>query len=213
MAGAMILCLLFVGYCAGGLTSTRFASSTLPVSIPDRFSQIIDIQASGNNPIILLTVFIRSNHTRISDLRFELTHLDTSTSVTLIERYSLSRKRNVNREGVQCNQISQALLFSDFASSTIDSICVASTKSSLNGLLLPKEPLSTFANEDIDGTWRLIASGMKFGSWVTFQTQFLRRRATLSNFLSILLTTRMMFKVLTFMKVKAIAPMVMNQIT
>ncbi|MBE7528546.1 MAG: hypothetical protein HND44_23745 [Chloroflexi bacterium] len=98
-----------------------------------------------------LNVYLDVSHTWVGDLIFTLTHQETSTSVTFVDRPGVP----ASTFGCSGNDINATL--DDEASSPVEDECAASTPT-IQGSFTPNNPLSAFDTEDLSGTWILTAS-------------------------------------------------------
>ncbi|MEO1573752.1 MAG: thrombospondin type 3 repeat-containing protein, partial [Pseudomonadota bacterium] len=158
--------------CGTGATSATSSFTTIAeicrspnLSIPDGTpSGTTDAAAlSDTGTIESLDVSIRANHTYVGDLIFTLTHEDTGTSVTLIDRPGVP----ASTFGCSGNDI--AATMTDDATLPVETNCSTTATPALDGDFLPQEALSAFDGEDIGGTWTLFVSdnaGIDTGSLV-----------------------------------------------
>lgn len=146
--------------CGAGQASTIFSFTTLQpdcrtpnLTIPDNDANgVVDTMViSESGTIVHLNASISAAHTWVGDLTFVLEHVDTGTSVTLIERPG----------GPSCSGDDLDVLLEDQATAAVQTECGAGVPA-VSGILSPKEPLSAFEGEDRSGTWQLIASDNGF---------------------------------------------------
>jgi subtilisin-like proprotein convertase family protein len=118
----------------------------VPLSIPD------GVSAGTSNTFIVaddvriedLNVDVRIDHTYIGDLQVELTHVDTGTTVPLIDQ---AGNPLCAEENVSCT-------FDDQAARFVSSVC-STHDPALGGGIAPSGLLGDFAGESLAGTWRL----------------------------------------------------------
>ena len=147
--------------CGAGLSSAPFSFTTAELicrtpglPIPDNSAAGIndDMAVTTSGELVDLEVYLDATHTWVGDLRFELTHLESGTSVVL-----------VNRPGVGggsffgCGGSDYDVWLSDGAASSVQTAC-ASPPPAIAGVLQPFQPLAGFAGVDLAGTWRLNVS-------------------------------------------------------
>ena len=93
-------------------------------------------------------------HTFVGDLRFTLTHQDTGTSAILVNRPGKPALGNYG-----CSGENIIATLSDSATLAIEDECLT-TIPAIAGVLLPNNPLSVFAGEDLAGTWTLTSEDL-----------------------------------------------------
>jgi subtilisin-like proprotein convertase family protein len=123
-------------------------SDTLPVPllIPDGIpagtsnSFVVD----DDVPITDLDVDVQIDHSWVGDLQVDLTHVDTGTTVTLIDQ---SGSPECSQNDVECR-------FDDEAARFVSSVC-STHDPAIGGGIVPSGFLSDFAGESLAGTWSL----------------------------------------------------------
>ncbi len=155
--------------CGSGSTSTVFSfttavqlCSTLNLSIPDNNpTGVSDTLAVSSSGIIAdLDVFIDILHTWVGDLIVTLEHVDTGTSVTLVDRPGYTGT------GYGCGGDNIEATLNDEAASSVEDECDAGTPT-IFGSFSPNNPLSAFDGETLSGSWTLTVSdnaGADFGT-------------------------------------------------
>ncbi|MBZ0090572.1 MAG: proprotein convertase P-domain-containing protein, partial [Thermoanaerobaculia bacterium] len=93
-----------------------------------------------------LDLVLRATHTYVGDMIFRLVHVDTATTVTLIDR-----------PGSCGNNDFDVLLNDEGTDGTVESACNASPPA-VSGNRTPNNPLSAFDTQSISGSWRLECS-------------------------------------------------------
>ncbi|NUM43460.1 MAG: carboxypeptidase regulatory-like domain-containing protein, partial [Anaerolineales bacterium] len=139
--------------CGDSATSSTFSFVTLALlcrtpnlGIVDN-TTVSDTFVVGNNGTLLdLNVSINASHTWVGDTTFELTHQDTGTSVTMIDRPGYSGT------GFGCsNNNIDVVLDDEGVDGPVENQCA--TDPALFGNPTPNNPLSAFDGEDLAGTW------------------------------------------------------------
>ena len=130
--------------------SGSFESGQVLIAIPDgtgvaAFDSIVVAQ---NATILELDVVVQISHSYVGDLKVTLTHVETGTSVTLIDR------PGVPASSFGCSGDDIDATLGDDATLLAENVC-ASTTPAIGGFLLPAETLDAFDGEDIVGTWTL----------------------------------------------------------
>jgi len=133
--------------------STNYCSAP-GVSIPDNnpagVNDTISVAPGGN--IVDMNVAITATHTWVGDLIFTLTHVDSGTSVTLIDR------PGVPAGTFGCNNNDLTGIADDSGNiADIENHC-AGTTPWINDSFVPMEPLAGFNGEDLSGEWTLNVS-------------------------------------------------------
>ena len=139
---------------AGGGTPVNYPqTSGLPLSIPDNNTTGVNstITITDTGTITDLNVRLGVTHTWVGDLVFTLTHVDTGTSVTIIDRPGYTGSGN------GCSRDNIAATLDDAAGSPVENQC-STTPPAINGTFSPNNPLSAFNGQSLAGTWRLNSS-------------------------------------------------------
>lgn len=98
-----------------------------------------------------LNLFLRVNHTAVRDLIVTLRHVDTGTSVILIDL------PGVPATTAGCTGDNILATIDDEAASPVESQC-AGTAPTINGVFIPNNLLSAFDGQSVAGTWQLTVS-------------------------------------------------------
>ena len=128
-------------------TTGNMVCSTPGQALSD-YSLVADEIVIGDNGLISdLNVQVMAHHSNVRDQIFTLSHLDSGTTVTLI-----------NRPNCQGDNINATL--DDETLTPVDSLCTpadAQTEgmAAIAGAFMPSEPLSSFDFEPLAGTWRM----------------------------------------------------------
>ncbi|MDX1523411.1 MAG: proprotein convertase P-domain-containing protein, partial [Anaerolineae bacterium] len=130
--------------------------STPNVPIPD-FDNNTDlpgvvtdtIAITGTGLITDLNVSISASHTWVGDLHFTLTHEDTGTGVTLIDR------PGTPPGAFGCSGDDIEAILDDEASEPVENECVRPGPVAISGVFTPNESLAAFDGEDLSGLWHL----------------------------------------------------------
>lgn len=131
----------------GGQSSCRNPALALadPGTVTD------DLVLAGVDTISDLNLSLDTSHTWVGDLTFTLLHVDTGTSVTVIDRPGFPASAN------GCSNADIVATLDDEAVNPVEDQC-SGTPPAIGGTLLPNNPLSAFDGEAIGGTWRLSVS-------------------------------------------------------
>ncbi|MBX3059022.1 MAG: carboxypeptidase regulatory-like domain-containing protein [Anaerolineae bacterium] len=142
--------------CAPPPTATY--CSTPALAIPDNNPAGVtdSLSISDIGEISDLNVYLDVSHTWVGDLIFTLTHQETGTSVTFVDRPGVP----ASTFGCSGDNIDATL--DDEASSPVENECAAATPT-IQGSFTPNNPLSAFDTEDLNGTWILTASDLAGG--------------------------------------------------
>lgn len=149
-------------------TFSFFTASTGPIiiacnqtdfAIPDGNTAGVNsnIVNPGTATISDLDVVITTTHTWVGDLVFTLTHVDTGSASTVIDRPGVP----TSTFGCANNHINARL--SDEAAAPVETQCAASGTATpppyaINGTFIPNNALSVFDGQSLAGTWQLNAS-------------------------------------------------------
>ena len=157
--------------CGFGPYSTTFSFltlSTAPVviacnqtdfAIPDNNPAGINssIVNPGTGMISDLDVVITTTHSYVGDLIYTLTHVDTGTARTVIDRPGYTGT------GFGCGNNHINARLSDEAALPVENQCATSTGATpppyaINGTFIPNNSLTNFDGQSLAGTWQLNAS-------------------------------------------------------
>ncbi|MCF6299910.1 MAG: S8 family serine peptidase [Proteobacteria bacterium] len=129
-------------------TANEICTQIAPVNIPDNNQAGVDINLNltDNGIIQSMLVNVHSNHPFPGDLIFTLTHDDTATTVTLMDRPGVPATTfGCSRDGVE-------VIFDDASNNVIETACAGSPPG-VGGIFAPEQALSNFAGENISGSW------------------------------------------------------------
>jgi subtilisin-like proprotein convertase family protein len=117
----------------------------LPLAIPDGVPAGTSntFIVADNVPITDLNVDVKIDHDFVGDLQVELTHVNTGTTVTLIDQAAL----DCALEDIECT-------FDDEAARLVSSVCSIHDPA-IGGGVVPAGILGEFNGENLAGTWRL----------------------------------------------------------
>lgn len=125
--------------------------STGAVTIPDPGSTTSNITVTDGRSISDLNVTLDVDHTWVGDLTFTLTHNDTGTTVTLVDR------PGVPASTYGCSGDDILATLDDEAALAVEDQCAGSVPT-INGTFRPTGLLSAFDGQAITGSWTLTAS-------------------------------------------------------
>ncbi|HSH03445.1 MAG TPA: M36 family metallopeptidase [Anaerolineae bacterium] len=98
-----------------------------------------------------LNIWIDATHTWVGDLSFTITHEDTGTSATVIDRPGYTGS------GFGCAGDDISAILDDSAATPVENECADATPT-IDGIFLPNEALAVFNGESLDGTWTITVS-------------------------------------------------------
>jgi subtilisin-like proprotein convertase family protein len=130
-----------------------------PLAIPDNGPlgavDCMTIPFAKVQTITDLDVAVTIDHTWVGDLMIELTHIDTGTTVRLLDR------PGVPASTLGCNGNDVRATFSDEASALAEEACAGSP--AVYDELRPNESLAAFDGELIGGMWQISVSDLAAG--------------------------------------------------
>lgn len=140
---------------ASTFTTGSLICATGPITIPDSEFAVpgtvdIDIVTGEGGVIDDLNIGLVVNHTWVGDLEFSLRHVDTGTTVSLIDRPGYISS------GFGCSEDNIDVVLDDDSTTPVETTCGGLP--ALSGVLKPQMPLAAFNGEALAGTWRLTAS-------------------------------------------------------
>lgn len=121
----------------------------IPDNDPGGVSSTVGWPATGE--IADLNLCVAIPHTWLGDLIVTLTHVDTGTTATVIDRPGKTNG------GLGCNGDDLFVLLDDEAGAPVENEC-GFLIPSIAGNFAPNNPLSLFDGEDLSGDWRLTVS-------------------------------------------------------
>ncbi len=151
--------------CGDGAASNEFSFTTANEiclvqanAIPDNNSTGVDVQlvVADAGTILDLLVEVDATHTWVGDLVFTLTHEDTGTSVTLMDRPGFTGT------GFGCSSDDVSAIFDDTSGNPVEGEC-STTPPAIGGVVAPEQALAAFVGEDLSGTWTLNANDQAAG--------------------------------------------------
>ena len=126
-----------------------YNSSDVPVNLPNGTASITsDLIVSGSGTIDDVNVSVDMPHAWPGDLTFTLSHQDTGTAVTIIDRPGVP----ASTWGCSADNILATL--DDEAGTAVEGVCAGSPPA-INGTFSPNNALSAFDGENGNGTWVL----------------------------------------------------------
>ncbi|MEW5987283.1 MAG: choice-of-anchor Q domain-containing protein, partial [Chloroflexota bacterium] len=147
------------------LESTAAPVCSAPgLAIPDHDPAGVtdDLVLTGTSSVVDLNVQLVVTHPFVGDLIFTLTHVDTGTAVTLMDRPGFPPPPPCNGDNIDAT-------LDDEGTGAVEDACSA-TPPTISGFLIPSEPLSAFDGEATAGTWRLTAVDNGLGSLGTLDS-------------------------------------------
>lgn len=132
------------GYCS---------SESVPLADSGTVANDIRVTASGR--ISDLDLALNITHSWVGDVGVTLQHLETGTSVVLLDRPGLAATPGPGENG--CGNDNIGAVLDDEAGSHAEDTCNA-TAPALSGRLKPLNALSAFDGQNLAGTWRLRVS-------------------------------------------------------
>jgi subtilisin-like proprotein convertase family protein len=133
-------------------SNTICSSPNLPIPDNNTTGVTSSLVVSDSGNLSDLNVSVKVTHTWVGDLIFVLTHVDTGTSVTIIDQPGAAPDESVGCHG---DDIDATL--DDEVSSPVEDECSAGTPT-ISGTFKPNNPLSAFDYENLSGTWTLTVS-------------------------------------------------------
>ncbi len=128
---------------------TTYNSTNVPISLPNGTSSISsNLNIGGSGTINDVNVSVDMPHAWPGDLSFTLTHQDSGTAVTIIDRPGVP----ASTWGCSTDNIDVTL--DDEAGTAVESQCAGSPPA-ISGTHSPNNPLSAFDGESGNGTWVL----------------------------------------------------------
>jgi subtilisin-like proprotein convertase family protein len=126
-----------------------YTSSNVPISLPNGTSSISsNLTVSGATNIGDLNMSVNMAHVWVGDLSMVLTHQNTGTSVTILDRPGVP----ASTYGCSGDDIDATL--DDEAAASVENQCAGGTPT-ISGTFSPNNALSTFDGQSGNGTWTL----------------------------------------------------------
>ena len=122
-----------------------------PIAIPDNDPAnpaVLTLTDPGGGMITDLDICVNIDHARVGDLFVEVEHIDTGTTVTLIDQ------PGVPATDFGCGRPDIRALLTDESADAVEDECIAGAPA-IEGAFRPNEPLSAFDGETFDGTWEI----------------------------------------------------------
>ncbi|NUN96643.1 MAG: proprotein convertase P-domain-containing protein, partial [Candidatus Omnitrophica bacterium] len=129
-----------------GAESCRQPNLAIPHIAPSGVADTLSV--SGGGVIQDLNVYLEITHTYVGDLVVQLQHVNTGTTVTLVDRIGTTGV------GFGCDGQDIQVTLDDGASTSVEDVC-GGTPPSVSGTLRPNGALSAFNGETLSGDWRL----------------------------------------------------------
>ncbi|MFP8875665.1 MAG: proprotein convertase P-domain-containing protein, partial [Myxococcota bacterium] len=138
-------------------TTPETACQTPGLSIPDAIGiaigSVTDTMVIGSgDPITGLETSVEIAHTYVGDLSVTLEHVDTGTSVLLVNRPGEPALGTFG-----CQRANMDVILSDLGNGLVEDQCEV-TSPAISGIRIPNNPLAAFSGESITGTWELTVS-------------------------------------------------------
>lgn len=134
----------------------------LPIPDYDPAGVSDDILLSSASSVSDLNVSLVATHPFVGDLIFTLTHLETGTTVILMDRPGFPPPPPCNGDNIDAT-------LDDEGTGPVEDAC-STTPPAIAGSLIPAESLSAFNGEATAGTWRLTAVDNGLGSLGTLDS-------------------------------------------
>ncbi len=143
--------------CGSGATSAVSSFTTIAeiCSMPNLFvdGNVVEGNTASTvlseaGTIASLDVKLKVDQTWVGDLTFTLTHEDTGTQVTIMDRPGVPASQ------FGCDGTNVDATFTDSSTTPVETTCLAGVPA-IGGELQPDEPLAAFNGEDIGGTWTI----------------------------------------------------------
>jgi len=128
-----------------------FESGIVHLAIPNADQVVSEISVDESGAITDLNVGIEIIHPYVGDLVVTLTHIDTGTTVRIIDRPG----KPATASGCSGNNI-DATLDDEFLI-PVEHLCLAASPT-ISGSARPNNPLSAFDGEDLGGNWLLVVA-------------------------------------------------------
>jgi subtilisin-like proprotein convertase family protein len=126
-----------------------YTSSDVPISLPNGTSSISsNLTVSGATNVGDLNISVNMAHVWVGDLSMVLTHQNTSTSVTILDR------PGVPASTYGCSGDNIAATLDDEAAASVENQCAGGTPT-ISGTFSPNNALSAFDSQSGNGTWTL----------------------------------------------------------
>jgi lysyl endopeptidase len=125
------------------------------IAIPDNNATGItsDLELADGGELLGLEMSLDITHTWVGDLIIRLTHVDSGTMVTLVERPG-----QVDGSGFGCSGDNIQTGVSDDAPVSLQSNCISASVAYPEPAYSPNDPLANFTGLDPSGVWRLSIS-------------------------------------------------------
>lgn len=150
------------------------AVSDFGASDADTFCRTVDLPIPNNDPAGIfdtvtvtsaktvsdVDVYVRIAHSAVRDLVVSLEHVETATTVTLIDRPGLPPGGGCTRNNVEA-------VLDDEAASPVENACAAQPVT-IFGSFVPNQLLAAFDGQPYAGTWRLKVSDVRNGNLGTW---------------------------------------------
>ena len=128
---------------------TTYTSTNVPIALPNGTTSISSQLTVGPSSTIAdLDVDIDMDHVWVGDLSMVLTHQNTGTAVTIIDR------PGVPASTYGCSGDNILATLDDEAAAPVENQCAGGTPT-INGTFSPNSALSAFDGESSSGTWQL----------------------------------------------------------
>ena len=137
--------------CGGDGAVLSPSDVAIPDNDPGGVSSTVSFIGPGLGEIVDLNLCVAIPHEYVGDLIVTLTHVDTGTTATVIDRPGKTNG------GLGCPEDDIFVLLDDEAGSPVENQCAAQIPS-ISGVFTPNSPLSVFDGEDLSGDWRLTVS-------------------------------------------------------
>ncbi|MCB8944256.1 MAG: proprotein convertase P-domain-containing protein [Ardenticatenaceae bacterium] len=133
----------------GPTTCTVYSSTDVPVNLPNGVSAITsNLNVGGSGTIADVNFTVNMSHVWVGDIGMAVTHQDTGTSVTVLDR------PGVPASTYGCSGDNVVATLDDEAALPVENQCAGSTPT-ISGTFTPNNALSAFDGQNSSGTWIL----------------------------------------------------------
>ncbi len=134
-------------------TAYEFCYAT-PTAIPDGNPAGLNINLNipDTGPLLDMKVKVEATHTWVGDLIFTLTHDETNTEVSLMDR------PGVPNTNWGCGEKHVDALFDDASGNIVEDMCNTPPDAAIQGDVNPEGTFADFIGENVNGNWTFLIS-------------------------------------------------------